>query len=165
MSEYRHLVHSLFWLIMLVGFISAVWLVIPQYVQAPASQESTETIQHPAGFIPPPSAEVLAQLERSRGFQALISYTDNGFEPSSTTLKKGEAVRFTNNSNEALWVGEITRTNTKDNPNIATCGETDFNSCKAMKPGEFWEYSFYTAGEFSYMNNALPSHGGSVVVE
>ena len=41
-------------------------------------------------------------VSAQKGFQYLISYTDQGFTPKTLLVKKGETVRFTNNSDAPL---------------------------------------------------------------
>ena len=54
---------------------------------------------------PPPMTALMTEvLEKSTGFQHLVSYTDHGFEPPVLKIKKGEVIRFTNNSARDLWI-------------------------------------------------------------
>ena len=161
----KHLPVEVTRLLILLGVvlvIIAITIFIPRHAQAPDSALQTQQAQQKT--IPPPTADIQAQLAKSHGFNALVSYTDSGFEPATLTLQKGQTVRFTNNSSHDLWVGELTKTNTADNPNISNCGETPFNSCKVLKPGEFWEYTFYTTGTFDYQDNEHTSSQASIVI-
>ncbi|HVU75782.1 MAG TPA: hypothetical protein VHD38_03035 [Candidatus Paceibacterota bacterium] len=111
---------------------------------------------------PPPSEQVVAQLQASKGFTALVSYTDKGFEPSHITVKKGETIRFVNNAPDALlWVGS---TGTPY-PGKSACGASRLDTCKALKSGEFWEFTFDAAGSWNYQNNTKTADGGVIVVE
>src|SRR3989338_10960873 len=38
-------------------------------------------------------------------FVALVTYADNGFEPKTVTIKKGETIRFVNQAGTGMWVG------------------------------------------------------------
>lgn len=49
-----------------------------------------------------PTPTTADAVDAQKGFDYLVSYTDRGFEPKELTVKKGEAVRFTNNSSAAL---------------------------------------------------------------
>lgn len=95
-------------------------------------------------------------LEKSTGFQHLVSYTDNGFEPPVLNIKKGEIVRFSNSSSRDLWVATVVSANRRLYPAGAreSCGQSAFDSCISMKPFEFWEFKFDVVGEWSYRNNA-----------
>lgn len=110
-----------------------------------------------------PSPEVLAQLEHSKGFQAFVSYTDRGFEPSEVTIQQGETIRWTNNSSKDLWIasdgGALYPREAND------CGSSGFDSCKALKPGDFWEFTFDTKGSWVYLNNLQKETTGVVHVK
>jgi plastocyanin len=113
---------------------------------APAS--STKTPQRP-----PFTAEVKAALAASKGFQILVSYTDRGFEPAFATIKAGDAVRFTNNSSHDLWIAAAGGAGSAYPGDGNNCGQSAFDSCRVLKYGEFWEFTFATAGTWSYQNN------------
>lgn len=113
--------------------------------------------------IPPYTEEIAAQLAASHGFALLVSYTNSGFEPSTGKIKKGEAVRFTNNSSENLW---IAASGEKLYPGVANgCGSSALDTCKALKPGEFWEFTFDAAGTWGYHNNSNTEKAGTIRVQ
>jgi len=106
---------------------------------------------------------VIRQLQESHGFQALVAYADNSFQPATTTIKQGQTIRFTNDSSQTIWVAQITTLNTPGNPNRASC-DVPFNSCHALKPGDFVEFTFPMKGTFHYMDNLDTAIRGVVVV-
>ena len=114
--------------------------------------------------VAPPSAAVMKQLEQSHGFQALVSYSNGSFQPSSITIKAGQAIRFINNSTHDIWIGQITAKNTPLNPNTEYC-DVPFNSCHALHPGDFAEFTFPQAGTFLYMDDLNTVTRGAVVVK
>jgi plastocyanin len=111
----------------------------------------------------PPSAAVIKQLQESHGFQALVSYADGSFQPATTTIKAGQTIRFTNNSNNDIWIGQITAKNTPADPNTQSC-DVPFNSCHALHPGEFVEFTFFRAGTVLYMDDLNTVTRGTIVV-
>jgi plastocyanin len=113
---------------------------------------------------PPISAFSQATLKTSKGFSALVSYTDSGFEPQSVAVKKGDTVRFTNNSQRTLlWVAGTSTA--AGYPGTSACGGSSFDTCQTMQSGDFWEFTFDQAGEWHYHNNSDPTQTGVVVVE
>lgn len=113
--------------------------------------------------IPPYTEEIAAQLATSKGFQLLVSYTDNGFEPATGTIKKGETVRFTNNSSGDLW---LAASGEKLYPSVVNgCGSSALDTCKALKPQEFWEFTFAAAGTWGYHNNSDTGKVGTIRVQ
>jgi plastocyanin len=114
--------------------------------------------------IAPPNAAVVMQLQESHGFQAFVSYTDGSFQPATSTIKVGQTIRFTNNSSNDIWVGQITSENTPSDPNTQGC-DVQFNSCHALRPGNFAEFTFPAIGTFYYMDNLDTATRGAVIVE
>jgi plastocyanin len=143
-------------------------LILGIYVLGNATSLRTTTPTTPTTGMhtEPPTPETMAYLAASKGFQYLISYTGRGFEPATLTIKKGETIRFTNNSAGGLWVA-ATGTSGKIYPSGTgnECGQSAFDSCKVMKSGEFWEFTFTTVGTWGYKNNADTKMTGTVTVK
>ena len=115
--------------------------------------------------IPPYSASTRMKLEQSKGFQHLVSYTENGFEPSRITVKNGETVRFANNSSYDVWIAADGR-NVQIYPRTReVCGSSDLDSCEPFPPQDFWEFTFTIPGEWRVVNNLDKSKGGVVTVQ
>jgi len=131
-----------------------------------ADMDSSMSRQQNPGTLPPFTDAVKRQLAASHGFQYLVSYTDRGFEPAALVVKKGETVRFINNSDELLWVA-ATGTSGAVYPkgDSAPCGQSAFDSCAAIKRGEFWEFTFNDSGTWSYQNNTDTKMTGTVIVQ
>lgn len=96
----------------------------------------------------------------TKTFAALVSYTDNGFEPATLTVRKGDTVRFTNNSSGPM------RIEAKDIPavvivttNASACTSATFSTCKELPPGEYWEYTFNVTGDWSYSDTIYGAQG------
>ena len=104
-------------------------------------------------------------MEKSRGFEALISYTERGFEPTKVTLKKGQSVRFANNSGEELWIAAASTAGSPPYPGMSDCGGSTLDSCKTLQPLEFWEFTFSQSGTWHFRNNLNKERVGSVTIE
>jgi plastocyanin len=113
--------------------------------------------------IPPLTSELQETLRKSNGFQALVSYTDRGFEPALRTISAGETIRFTNNSNTVLWIAARGDSGALYPGTGNNCGQSAFDSCRVLAPGEFWEFTFDSVGTWTYQNSAN-EHTGSIVV-
>ena len=159
-----------------VGPVFAVMLVIlvslyaiGAYKHARTTQEGeganlAEAIRTGEAPRPEYTAEVAAKVAMSTKVSALISYTDNGFEPTTLRISSGEAVRFTNNSSGDLWVA------TADGATVyprthESCGSSDLDSCVPLAPMDFWEFTFEARGEWRVVNNLDKSKGLTVIVE
>ena len=117
-------------------------------------------------YVPgPPSPEVVAILEKSRGFEVLISYEDNGFWPKEATIRRGESVRFFNASSQDVWIAAAGADTSPVYPGTSECGASLFDSCKALQPRDFWEFTFEKEGVWNYQNNLEKRDTGIVRVE
>lgn len=106
-------------------------------------QPAPVVVQQPTEFyIPPPKPEDYVSAQK--GFQYLVSYTVNGFAPAAFSVKKGETVRFTNNTSAPL---QLTLTGAE--PPI-------------LDRGEYFEYTFATSGDFDYSDG---TNTGTVTVQ
>ena len=103
-------------------------------------------------------------LASSTGFQYLISFTGDHFEPATTTIHRGETVRFTNNSSAPLWLTADARQGATY-PSSGGCGVSALDSCGAIQPQEFWEFTFSESGTWGLINTFESETTGTVVVE
>jgi plastocyanin len=94
---------------------------------------------------------VAQALAASHGFQLLISYTDTGFQPASATIKKGQTIRFTNNSSGQLQ--------------IVADGKTPLPAASSEVSGQFWEFTFTDSGTWQYENTLNPKYSGMIRVQ
>ncbi len=128
------------------------------FIASPYASPITQLLAPPAPVVtplrqitvqPPPRTKTntTTALGKQTTFAMLISYVDSGFEPKTFTLKAGDTVRFINNSSTDLNL----------------CG-TAFTSCKELKPGEYWEFTFAKAGMWTY-NDKISGATGAVTVQ
>ena len=117
---------------LVVGFVYAVFF----YGRGVPQSGSQATVSDTSGFpqdapAPTPQDYVSAQ----KGFQYLVSYTDNGFAPPALSVGENETVRFTNNSNNPLRLS-------LENAQVTS-----------LNHGEYYEYTFANAGTFAYSDS------------
>lgn len=151
---------------LLVGISVVVLVGVGVYLLSPQMREVPEAPISRGIETPPPVTPALEKrIAESRGFQALVSYTERGFEPSVATIKRGDTVRFTNNNaGSTLWVA-ATADSGSLYPGSGDCGQSSFDSCVAVSPGEFWEFTFEEIGTWSFKNNANVAHAGVIAVQ
>ena len=126
-------------------------------------EPASATTPEPAQVVPEPTTSDTVVAQPSRGFQVLVSYTDRGFEPSDTKVAKGDTIRFTNNSSGNMW---IAASGTRLYPAATgSCGSRAFDTCKALKAGEYWEFTFNVAGGWTYQDNLHKEAQGVVKVK
>lgn len=92
---------------------------------------------------------------------AAVTYSATGFSPANVTVKKGEAVMWTNISaggmrvaaSEGLVAG-----------NCAEGAPASFDQCTASAAGSQWSFTFNKAGTWKYHNAEKKEFGGTVTV-
>jgi len=176
-----------------VIIIGGIWFLLqPGNADSPAPEESQEesvTVQEKGSAMPEGAtmedgtlnvdisavAEVTsndaatAAEEEPQGdpiFHALVEYTDGGFSPKNVHISKGDTVRFVNNSSSGMWIGSNNHPTHTLYPEKAStdCLGSSFDTCRALQAGEFWEFTFNQAGEWSYHNHVRSRDGGAIVV-
>lgn len=135
----------------------------PQHPSAVPEKPLAESIRLGTAAVPEYTPEMQAKVAKSAGFQALVSYTDNGFEPQHLAIRAGDTVRFTNNSSAQLWVaasgGKLYPAAGKE------CGSSALDSCVPLAPQDFWEFTFDASGEWEIVNNLQKEKSAVVKVE
>lgn len=159
-----HLFGWLAALIVLLVVLSIIFAV-PQTQQMQGNTLYESQLQNGVRTPPPPppmTASDTIAAQQGNVFQLLVSYTDTGFEPRTATIKAGDTVRFTNNSSGQLWVAASGDTLY---PSVQNgCGSSALDSCQALTPGEFWEFTFTQAGTWEFDNNLNKSDAGTLIV-
>jgi len=114
----------------------------------------------------PPASETVTEnpAKSQGGFELLVSVTDNGFEPSEPSVRSADTIRFTNNSSEDVWIEGVVSSGNPAYPEEGECGVSAFDSCKNIKPGEFWEFKFKDVGTWLFRNKLDTTQVGVVYV-
>lgn len=102
---------------------------------------------------------------------AVVTYTNNGFSPSSVTINVGDTVRFVNESGRSFWPASAfhpTHTAYPDS-DVNKCGTgaelNIFDACKALASGASYSFIFTEKGSWNYHDHLNASRFGSVVVK
>lgn len=97
-----------------------------------------------------------------------INYTNNGFEPSTKTIKKEEAVNFINQSDGAMWVASGVHpshriySETSLTEHCPDSAGVAFDQCGG---GDEYLFTFNKAGTWKYHNHLRPGDTAEIVVE
>lgn len=102
----------------------------------------------------------------SAGVPVVVRITDEGFSPASVTVKKGQAVRWSNNADVASWPASAVHPTHAVYPQkgSADCSGSSFDACSGVAPGESWSFTFTKVGSWKYHDHLKPSKTGTVVV-
>lgn len=90
------------------------------------------------------------------GTDNLITYTDEGFGPTSLTVKAGATIVVENNSSEELDFSSDMHPVHNENPEL---------NQDTIMPGESQSFSVNTPGSWGYHNHLNPGRTGTIVVE
>lgn len=85
-----------------------------------------------------------------------VSYTANGFEPNSITIKAGQSVTWTNKDSDEVWVAS--------NPHPTHTDYPGFDELKSMATGQTYSFTFTKVGQWGYHNHLNPGQHGTVIV-
>lgn len=86
----------------------------------------------------------------------VVTYTDNGYAPSTITVKKGTTVIFRNNSTGMMWTASGVHPTHQLLPG--------FDELKSVANGGTYEYTFAKVGKWQYHNHVNASDQGYVIV-
>lgn len=87
----------------------------------------------------------------------VVTYTGDGFSPSSVTIKVGDVVKFVNGSSLAMWVASA--------PHPSHTNYPEFDQKTAVDKGMSYEFTFTKAGTWKYHNHRSASDSGTVIVK
>jgi|SRR3989344_829776 len=122
-----------FLLVLVVAALVAGWL-FPEFLRPSSSA-------FPANAPAPTETDYVAV---QKGFQYLVSYTDQGFVPASLTVNKGETVRFTNAAASTFT--------------LSLSGASD----SSLSHLQYFEYTFAKTGTYIYSDG---TNSGTVTVQ
>lgn len=86
-----------------------------------------------------------------------VSYTDQGFMPSSLEVRQGQTVKFMNVSTRGMWVASL--------PHPSHTLYPTFDQKIEGTRGEFYEFTFTKSGTWKYHNHVDPSKTGIIIVK
>jgi len=145
--------------LILLAVVLIIILIGAEVMWSARSVTSTQPVTTAAPtHVDPPTPEVVAQLQKSHGFQYLISITDDGFQPAVQTIKKGETIRWTNNSSHQVSI------NGTGNPTPADCTDVMFDTCTPLIHNAFYEHTFTTTGTVHYSDMLNAQHTGTIQI-
>lgn len=107
-------------------------------------------------------------LENDMIDEIFIMYGDDGFEPTTITINRGQTVRWMNQSGGDMWVASAMHPTHSMYPgsDIEKCGTDEepgiFDQCEN---GAVFEFTFNEAGEWGYHNHSRATHSGKVIVQ
>lgn len=87
---------------------------------------------------------------------AMVTYTDEGFSPSTVEILNGDTVQFVNKSSRPMWVASDIHPAHNILPTFDQFGVSAF--------GESYQYTFNQSGEWKYHDHVNASEVGVIIV-
>ena len=112
--------------------------------------------------------EAIPQVPWNPEADPVISYTENGYEPREVTVRVGQTVRFMNDhESRETWPASAVHPTHSLYPEKTSvdCLGSAFDACRGLKPGEHWDFTFNSAGEWRFHDHVRPSKTGVVLVQ
>ncbi len=103
-----------------------------------------------------PTASVSVTAPSNAVMAATITYNDSGFTPATTTVKSGDAVKFTNASSSEIQVDS--------NPHPVHTDDTDLN-VGAIEPGQSKTVTLTKKGSFGFHNHLDASNMANITIQ
>lgn len=153
--------------VLIVGFLfykssRAPEVAPPDTVSPSADVESGDTAPTPAPPAPP---------SETSGKEHTVAFASDAFTPKTLTIKKGDTVRWVNNSDRDIWPASAIHPKHRVYPgsDIDKCGKvpagTIFDACGGVSPDSSWSFEFNEVGEWHYHDHLRSSVTGIIVVE
>lgn len=103
----------------------------------------------------------------SAPMNATVTYSANGYSPSSVTIKKGGTVTWVDQDTGKMWTATAshpTHTVYSGTTLQEHCDDTTDTSFDQCKNGSQYSFTFTKTGTWRYHNHSQASHFGSVIV-
>ena len=158
---------TVLWVLALV-IIAGGWFL---YSSTPAQEagETGESVEGDTASQQVPAADAAVNVTATVGVNVpaeVITFTDNGFVPSTVTVKKGQTVRWANNSGAKVWPASAVHPSHAVYPqkSASDCLGSSFDACRGLAQGESWDFTFNYVGEWKFHNHLNASQWGAVTV-
>lgn len=103
--------------------------------------------------------------------KVVIHMIEEGFEPETASIEKGETVIYENVDTEPHWPASNIHPTHRLYPgsDIEKCTTVEekqiFDACRGIEPGESWSFVFEKPGEWRYHDHLNPKLGGRILLE
>ncbi|MDE1924727.1 MAG: hypothetical protein KGH79_00920 [Patescibacteria group bacterium] len=151
--------------IVLIIIVGGVWWYSSSSNNAPAAGQAQDNTQAAAAGNTQANAPA-----NSAPMSATVTYTAQGFSPSTVTIASGGTVRFVNQSGGAMYIASNPHpthegydgTTRSEHCAAGYTGPAPFDQCTT---GNTFSFTFTKTGTFGYHNHTDPSIMGTVIVQ
>ena len=140
----------------------------------PVPAENTETpvpetevvTEQPVPGTDTPDAEAIATVpEATAPATYVVRVTQEGFEPSTLSIRQGDTVVWTNTVTRHVWVASDPHPVHTNYPTTGGCIGSTFDSCGEMSIDQNFSFTFNEAGSWGYHDHTSPGMRGTIIVE
>jgi len=178
-GENKKVVSKIIIILVVLVVLGAVYMFARRATESGKIGESAKTEQPSEEAVvpettPPAAAETAtstpAATEESAN-SVIITHTDDGFSPSTVTIKQGDTITFKNDGPTPSWPASAKHPDHTVYPgsDIAKCATPEqaaiFDACRGLQTGESWSFKFDNVGTWNYHDHLSPSQFGAIVVE
>ncbi len=169
---------TLWIIVILVIIVVGGWYLISQNTASPSPSGQTQTTSGGSDYTPGgPTGSGMetgtvtgneSSSTNTQGYDAMVDWSTSGFNPTTITIKKGQTVRFMNNDTSAsFWpASDIHPTHSLyPQKSASDCLGSSFDACKALGPGQYFDFTFSYAGKWGCHNHLRASQKCTIVVQ
>lgn len=156
-----------FWILALIVIVGGLYFYSSTPVEKAVETGAGEDVVVAPQAVPVEGVDVnVTEMVVENVPNAVITYTDAGFVPSSVTIRKGQTVRWVNNSGSKVWPASAIHPahSTYPQKSASDCLGSSFDACKGLTQGEAWDFTFDLVGEWKFHNHMRSSQTGVVKV-
>ncbi|MEM0476572.1 MAG: cupredoxin domain-containing protein [Candidatus Aenigmatarchaeota archaeon] len=95
----------------------------------------------------------------------IVEIYSNGFVPQTLRIKVGDTVTFVNKDSSPHWPASDPHPTHTDYPEKGGCISSAFDTCRGLRQGESWNFTFKYKGTWNYHDHLNPSLRGTIIVE
>lgn len=92
----------------------------------------------------------------STGVVHEVTLTDEGYQPESLSVSRGDAVMFVNTTGRPFWPASNLHPSHRDYP--------EFDPREPIPADETWTFTFEEVGEWKYHDHLAPYYTGVIIV-
>lgn len=95
----------------------------------------------------------------------IVEITSEGFNPRTLTIRSGETVTWVNKESLSSWPASAIHPSHNVYPESGGCIGSKFDSCRGLKQGESYSFTFNQKGTWKYHDHLSSGDIGTIIVD
>jgi len=124
--------------------------------QPPPANNSDNTGNPPSGSVTTTNNDIVVDNGSMINETIEISLEETGLRSVNVSIKKGNTIKFINNSSKAFWPAS--------DPHPVHTNLAGFDARQGLSQGESYSFTFTQEGNFGYHNHLNPGQSGIITV-